>query len=331
MTDEDRLPWHKAQWQRLAGARRDGRLPHATLLAGAAGLGKSHFARRLAGALVCPCPDQAGDACGSCDACRQATAGSHPDLLWVSPEEQGKAIKIDAVRELTAKSVLAAQQQGHRVIVIDPADAMNRAAANALLKTLEEPSSQTVLLLVSSQPDRLPATIRSRCQVVAFPAPSRAEAHAWLAARGGGEDVDELLAISGGAPLRALQAREQGWVQQDAELVAALDSLRRRKGNPLQVVEDWRNRPLTLLLDGFKRCVADMVRLGSISDLDAIYHPSGRRDLQSLGQGIDLKLLYALNDDLMQLDRDASNNLNPQMMLEYLMNRWLQITRTGGR
>jgi len=100
MTDEHRLPWHEAQWRRLAGARRDGRLPHATLLAGAAGLGKSRFARRLAGALVCPCPDQAGDACGSCEACRQAMAGSHPDLLWVSPEEQGKAIKIDAVREL---------------------------------------------------------------------------------------------------------------------------------------------------------------------------------------------------------------------------------------
>ena len=331
MSDSDRFPWHVAQWQRLADARREGRLPHAILLAGAAGLGKSRFAHRLASALVCPAADASGDACGTCDACRQAAAGSHPDLLRVSPEEPGKAIRIAAVRELTAKSVLAAQQLGHRVIVIDPADAMNRAAANALLKTLEEPSSRTVLILVSSQPDRLPPTIRSRCQAVAFPPPSRAEAHAWLAGQGGGDDVDDLLAISGGAPLRALLAREQGWIQQDAELVADLDTLKRRKGNPLQVVEDWRNRPLTLLFEGFKRCVADMVRLGKISDFKEIYHPSGRRDLQSLGQGIDLRLLYALNDELLQLDRDANNNLNPQMMLEHLMNRWLQITRTGGR
>ena len=331
MSDSNRFPWHVAQWRRLADARRESRFPHAILLAGAAGVGKSQFAQRLAGALVCPTPDAAGDACGACDACRQTAAGIHPDLLRVSPEEPGKAIKIDAVRELTAKSVLAAQHQGHRVIVIDPADAMNRSAANALLKTLEEPSSRTVLVLVSSQPDRLPPTIRSRCQVVAFPPPPHAEALAWLAGQGGGDDVDDLLAISGGAPLRALQAREQGWIQHDAELVAALDNLKRRKGNPLQVVEDWRNRSLTLLFDGFKRCVADMVRLGKLSDFKEIYHPSERRNLQSLGQGIDLKLLYALNDELLQLDRDANNNLNPQMMLEHLMNRWLQITRTGGR
>ena len=331
MSGDDRLPWHRAQWQRVTDARGDGRLPHAILLAGVAGLGKTCFARRLAAALACPGPGETGDACDACDACRQTAAGSHPDLLWVSPEEPGKAIKIDAVRRLTARSVLAAQQGGHRVVVIDPADAMNRAAANALLKTLEEPNSQTVLLLVSSQPDRLPATIRSRCQVVAFPVPARREARAWLADRVDEHDVDQLLAISGGAPLRALQAGEQGWLQHDAELVADLETLKRRKGNPLQVVEDWKNRPLTLLFDGFKRCVADMVRLKKVPEFEAIYHPQGRHDLQSLGQGIDLKRLYMLNDELMRLDRDANNNLNPQMMLEYLMNRWLQITRTGGR
>jgi DNA polymerase-3 subunit delta' len=329
--NDDSLPWHRPQWQRLTETRGGGRLPHAILLAGAAGLGKTRFARRLAAALACPSPSETGDACGACDACRQTAAGSHPDLLWVSPEEPGKMIKIDAVRNLTARSVLAVQQGGHRVIVIDPADAMNRAAANALLKTLEEPNSQTVLVLVSSQPDRLPATIRSRCQVVAFPVPAQREARAWLAERLGDNGVDHLLAIGGGAPLRALQAGEQGWIRHDAGLVAELETLKRRKGNPLQVVEDWKNRPLTLLLDGFKRCVADMVRLGKVAEFEGIYHPQGRQDLQSLGQGIDLKRLYALNDELMRLDRDANNNLNPQMMLEYLMNRWLQITRPGGR
>lgn len=331
MSGDERLPWHRAHWQRLCTARSGGRLPHAILLAGMAGLGKTLFARRLAAALACPSPSETGDACGACDACRQTAAGSHPDQLWVSPEEPGKAIKIDAVRRLTARSVLAAQRDGRRVIVIDPADAMNRSAANALLKTLEEPNSQTVLLLVSSQPDRLPATIRSRCQVVAFPVPAQREARAWLADRAGDDDVEELLAISGGAPLRALQAGEQRWLQHDAELIAELHSLKRREGNPLEVVEDWKNRPLTLLFDGFKRCVADMVRLRKVSEFEGIYHPRGRHRLQSLGDGIDLKRLYLLNDELMRLDRDANNNLNPQMMLEHLMNLWLQITRTGGR
>lgn len=326
-----KLPWHAAQWQRLGEARASGRLPHAVLLSGPAGVGKSQFARRLGQALVCPTPDDAGDACGVCKACHQAVAGSHPDLHRVAPEEPGKPIKIDAIRALTAKSVLSAEQGGHRVITIDPADAMNRAAANALLKTLEEPGSRTVLVLVSSHGDRLPATIRSRCQAVSFPIPPAAQARDWLAAQGCSAELDALLALSGGAPLRAVQADEQAWLGTDASLIAELGTLKHRESNPLKVVEEWQNRPLHLVFEGLKRCVADLVRLAGNPGIVAVYHPGARSDLQSLGQGIDLRKLFLFNDELLQLERDSINNLNPQMMLEHLANRWLQLTRPGGR
>jgi len=330
MTVPEDFPWHAGQWQRIAAARRAGRLPHALLLAGPHGLGKGAFGRRLSAALVCAQPTASGDACGVCAACRQALAGSHPDQHWVVPEEPGRMIKIDAIRELTAKSVLAAQEGGYRVFLVEPAEQMNRAAANALLKTLEEPVSRSILLLVSSHPDRLPATIRSRCQLVKFAIPGRHEVRTWLSSRVMSEELDDLLAISGGAPLRALRASEEGWIDAAQRLAAELLALKRRKTNPLQVVEEWEKRPLNLVLDSMKRCMTDLVRLASGVDDAPLYQPALRVDLQSLGQGIDLQQLYRFNDELLQLDRDAARNLNVQMMFEHIANRWLQITRPGG-
>ena len=222
MSPVQTYPWHQEQWQRLSVARAAGRLPHAILLAGPEGLGKADFARRLSDSLVCTQVNEAGDACGHCASCRQAQAGSHPDQRTVAPEEPGKMIKIDAIRDLTGKSVLSAQDGAYRVFLIQPAEAMNRAAANALLKTLEEPSSRTVLILVSSHQTRLAATIRSRCQVLKFGIPQLKDVGDWLVEQGCEAELDELLAISGGAPLRALQAREQGWLEESRQLIQEL-------------------------------------------------------------------------------------------------------------
>ncbi len=331
MNGEIRYPWHREQWRRVARARASGRLPHALLLAGPPDLGKSAFSRRLAYALVCAEPDAAGEACGRCAACRQALAGSHPDLRILTPQEAGKQIRIDAVRSLTDASVLAAREGAYRVFLIEPADAMNRAAANALLKTLEEPSARAILILVSSHPDRLPATIRSRCQVLAFHIPAASEARDWLATKTQStEDLDELLAISGGVPLRALLAREQDWLEQGRLLARELLQLKKRKVNPITIVEEWEKRPLPLLSDSLKRCLNDLVKLASGLRDVAIYHPGMRADLQCLGEEIDLRGLHRFNDELLQMERDAPRNLNAQMQLEHMVNRWLQLTRPGG-
>lgn len=322
-------PWHTGPWRRIASARAAGRLPHAILLAGPQGLGKADFARRLSDSLVCSHADSNGDACGACASCRLTQAGNHPDQRFILPEEAGKMIKIDAIRDLTAKSVLSAQEGGYRVFLIDPAEAMNRAAANALLKTLEEPVSRSVLILVSSHPHRLAATIRSRCQLIKFTIPAVSAVRAWLNERVEASQLDELLAISGGAPLRAVRAMDEGWVEEGRRLGDELAALKQRKINPLQIVEEWEKRPLTLLLDSLKRCLSDLVRLASGLPDGVIYHPRLRNDLQSLGQGIDLGLLYGFYDELLGLDRASSHNLNVQMLLENIANRWLQITRPG--
>ncbi len=177
-------PWLQAPWRRLQERRSGDRLPHALLLAGPSGVGKVLLARELAEALLCTAPRSDGRACGACRACRLINAGSHPDLFRLESVE-GRAIPVEGVRALREVLALRSQYGGWRIAWIATAERMTNAAANALLKTLEEPGPQSLLLLVSDRPDLLPATVRSRCQRLALPIPPRAQALGWLMEQGG--------------------------------------------------------------------------------------------------------------------------------------------------
>jgi len=206
--------WHAEPWRKLVARRTQDRLAHALLLCGAEGLGKRAFADAFAAALLCQQPHADGRACGECRTCRLVQAGSHPDLVRVSLElrDDGKPrteIIVDQIRALSERLGMTPQFGGWQIALIDPADALNVAAANALLKTLEEPTPATLLALVADAPSRLPATIRSRCQRIEFRVPTRSEAQDWLVA----QDIDaksaaSALDASGGNPGLAL-----GWVQ----------------------------------------------------------------------------------------------------------------------
>jgi DNA polymerase-3 subunit delta' len=196
-------PWHAVQWRDIDVLRQAGTLPHALLFTGAPDIGKFHFARAVASLVLCA--ESQGSACGRCRNCQLIAAGSHPDLVLIQPEERGKAIRIDAMRELREFCARRPHQGGWRVILIEPAEALNANAANALLKTLEEPGERTLLILVSHQLGRLPATVRSRCRLLRFPTPSGGQTLPWLRARVPDEVAAEpLLARAGWRPLRAL-------------------------------------------------------------------------------------------------------------------------------
>ena len=172
------FPWQISQWQQVQAMREADRMPHAILLAGPDGIGKRRFARVLMQTLVCDEPTGEG-ACGQCRECHFGM--EHPDLHTVEPPEGKKQIAVDQVRNLVEIcSKTAHSSGGRKVIQIFPADAMNNNTANALLKTLEEPSGDTVLILVSDAPARLLATIRSRCRQMTFPVPERELAMNWL-------------------------------------------------------------------------------------------------------------------------------------------------------
>jgi DNA polymerase-3 subunit delta' len=211
-----RLPWRSLlPWQAgpaRAALAQKASWPHALLVHGPRGIGKHALALGFAQALLCESPRSDGLACGECPGCRYAEAGQHPDLmrlelLVIDPEDGTLAsvdtIAIDRVRALTEFVQLTSHRQRAKVAVIAPAERMNAAAANALLKTLEEPPAGTFLILVADQPGRLPPTILSRCRRLAAPLPTHEEARAWLA--GQGVAAPELaLAQAAGAPLFAL-------------------------------------------------------------------------------------------------------------------------------
>ncbi len=197
------LPWHTAAWQRFNDQLGQQRLPHAILLAGAAHTGVEQLALALSRLLLCEAPEQ-GLNCGHCHACELSASGNHGDFLWLTPEGSSRVIKIDQVRGAISLAYQTASFGRRKVIVLDPADRMNASAANALLKSLEEPAADTHLILTCSQLHALPATIRSRCQLVKLATPTEAESLDWLATVSGDRDASErLLQAAQGLPLLA--------------------------------------------------------------------------------------------------------------------------------
>lgn len=236
------LPWHAEHWARLQARRQRDAMPHALLLAGPAGLGKRDFLQRFVRGLLCSQPLD-GEACGECRSCLLFAAGTHPDYVQLSfglrkDGVQRSEIVVDQVRELSARLSMSSQFGGWQVVTIDPADAMNAAAANALLKTLEEPSPQTLLLLVADAPWRLPQTIRSRCQRIEFLVPSHADALAWLQAEGV-KDAAGALAAAGGNPGLARAWSEQGALSRRQEVRKDLAALAAGRGEAMEVVKRW--------------------------------------------------------------------------------------------
>lgn len=277
------LPWHGEHWARLQARRQRGDLPHALLFSGAAGLGKRVFAQRFLHGLLCNEPVN-GEACGHCRSCLLVAAGTHPDRVSLTfglrrdgtPRTE---IVVDQIRELSARLAMSSQFGGWQVATIDPADAMNAAAANALLKTLEEPAAQTMLMLLADAPWRLPQTIRSRCQRIDFHLPPASEAQAWLQAQGVPDAADALTA-AGGNPGLAHTWAQRGALEQRLEVRKDLVALAAGRGQAMEVVKRWLDNDPAQRLWFAAQAVADEIKARSTHD-DALL--GSQMDVESLG------------------------------------------------
>lgn len=267
-------PWQSAAWQQLAQQAQQQRLPHALLLSGPTSIGKTVFARAFMERILCLTPHH-GMACGDCKSCYLLAAGNHPDCHTVTAKEEGKAIGIDQVRELCGHLGQTSQQGGWKTALITPAEDMTVQSANALLKNLEEPSSKTLILLVSHEPHRLLPTIRSRCQQMRFPVPPANQVADWLQKKSGVADVSDLLRDAGGRPLLALTFGSGDYLEQRATFNAVLDGLTRGELAPFSAVEQMVSARLhsdAVTLDWFQSRVAGMVtalQTASVSQSEA--------------------------------------------------------------
>ena len=239
-------PWQQRVLDGAMASLAEGRLGHALLFSGAAKMGKNAVAMRIAQRLLCASPGADGLACGHCRACQLFTAGTHPDFRFTSylPNDKGDKLRselvVDQMRELGHWFSLTPQMGVAQVAMITPAHAMNLNSSNALLKTLEEPSRDRYLLLVTDRPGRLPATIRSRCQRLEFRPPGKAEAMDWLRAQGHGEAaLAPALHAARGHPGLASEWLATGGLELRRQVLAELNALSQSRQSPIELAQQW--------------------------------------------------------------------------------------------
>lgn len=326
-------PWQSATWQQLIEPLQQGRLSHALLITGEEGLGKAKLAQHFAQFALCQKPKQT--ACGECKSCLLFQAQTHTDYQWIEPD--GRQIKIDQIRAMTEKLSHTAQQGGRKVAVIAPAEAMNTAAANALLKCLEEPSGNTLIILLSHSPKRLLPTILSRCQRVGVQKPSFEQASIWLATWVSDKSKrEQLLHLANGNPLQAKSYFEQDLlsVLQDmqqtlrrmiigqCDLVADAQQLMKSAGRTNQEKLEFLQRLLVINQWLIWQLIRQNFKLTSAmaEDIDWQSYVSNPQFSRKLYQ-----LLELVQSNLRMVG--GSSNPNPQLLLEHLLGQWQEIVR----
>lgn len=347
-------PWQEETWRKVAGSAP----AHALLLKGRKGLGKLAFARYLAKCRLCENPSAAGHACGICASCRWFDQGSHPNFLLLEPgaltaasgsahageghsgaeadeesrdgdaandadaarskKKPSKQIIVEQIRSLGDFIHFSCHQDGWRIILIHPAETMNPAAANALLKNLEEPPAQVMFILVAHQSQHLAATIRSRCRQIAMPAPAAASAAEWLRQQGLARPQADL-ALAGYAPLSALEFNDSGHREQHG---AFIDRISAAGGADAVVfAEELQKSDPALVISWLQKWCYDLMSF--CTTMTVRYHPDRHEAVKRASSGVDPRSLAGYLRTLAAARQLASHSLNPRLFLEELLIAYL--------
>lgn len=332
--DVQPLSWHEPLWRGVGQQREQGRLPHALLLQGTQGVGKLLFARQLARGLMCQ-KMPGVNACGECQDCHLSAIGHHPDwheitFDYTKSGALSREIRVDQIRDLSETLSLKSHSSGGKVVLIYPAHKMNVNAANSLLKTLEEPSSETFLLLVTDAPSRLLPTVRSRCQTIRFDLPQEEQAQQWLSAQVPEQNAQSLLAMAGGAPLLARQAADEGWLGQRDTWFEKLFEVARGHLNPVEAASAAAalDTSAARVLEWTVSFCSDLIRM-----VQGVPDSAQNKDYQTTLAALaehrfaqSPQGLYHWCDALLKARRYAeSASLNKQQLFEDVMLQWQAI------
>jgi len=337
-------PWQNEVWQILAQDQAS--RGHALLLRGRKGIGKLGFAQYLAKFLLCEKTSSESASCGNCLSCRWFEQGGHPDFRLVEPEalsglsgeiktnlrsdteanaeiepgntkskkKPSKQISVAQIRALTDLINLSSHRGGYKIILIHPAETMNDAAANALLKNLEEPPSQTLFILVTHRPHHLLPTIRSRCRQIAMPTPNLTLAIDWLDQQGI-KDPNASLAAVGYAPLAALEYNDDEYFLQHEFFIKHISTL--KSFNPIFLAEKMQKSDLPTVVNWLQKWCYDLISFRITGRIR--YHLSMQTTIKVLVPKIDPRRLARYLRSLIDMQRLSHHPLNPRLFLEEIL------------
>lgn len=312
------FPWQDALWQYGLQCVKQQCLPHGIVIYGPPGVGKNHFVSVFNQRRFCLQPELLL-ACGKCASCHQFQAGTHPDYYVLSPEDSS-SIGIDRIRVLAGDLVLSSHYGLGKTAVISPAEAMTPAAANALLKTLEEPVPGTVIFLLTSQYHGLLATVRSRCQRFVLSTPPLLLAQSWLVKQDvRAAQASLLLALAQGSPLRALELSQLDWLQYRDDAWQDFCKLLKAKVHPTTVATRWLKHGIHTPLYWLNLWAVDLIRLQHSSHPPRLFNPDYREAMLELSQQLSPRGLNVWYQQLLAATAGLKVNANEQLLMESLL------------
>ena len=325
-------PWQEKQWLSLAGRVEQQSLAHALLLCGPAAIGKHGFASQLANYVVCRHRNHENHLpCHQCKDCLLFQSGMHPDIVTVMPEDNSRQIRIQQIRDIISFVVCCSNQGGYRVVIIRPADAMNIYAANALLKSLEEPGKNTLILLISSRPENLLPTVRSRCQQVAFSIPSRLSVLPWMKKQLQGtpeSDICAALDLAYGRPLEAIRCIEDNVFDQLNLLRQGLMEISSGVSSPVEIAEKWRALNTLFIFEWLSLYLAAMIRCKMTQEQKYLMPLLVEEQFHRIVRHCTASNFMVFHDWLVDhySQLAAQVNFNVQLLYETLLIRWKGIS-----
>lgn len=329
------FPWHDVAIEQLQSAWKAGRLPHAILIQGAEGLGKRDLAAWLAASMLCETSTDVLRYCGQCASCKLIAAGSHPDYFWVSPLEDKQLISVDQIREATSRLTQTSYRQGYKVGIVEPAHQMTVAAANGLLKTLEEPTPNNLLMLISSRPSSLLPTIRSRCQKITVHGPGPQATLQWLRGEAGTDAPPQLIEFTGNAPLRALEFARR-FSSLNSDMQEGLGALISGRVDVTRVAGEWTKKnelpDLPNRLTWLDLWLTSIARRAIGGTDDLFTFPSGSAHLPSPPVQLNITALYGVVDEVRALKAQLTRTaLQRELAIESLLLAILQVVGPAPR
>jgi len=323
-------PWHQSSWDYYIKARSRNHLPHALLISGENGVGKQDFANRMVKSLLCINVNERSqqgatelDACNKCQACKTYDANANPDYLGISLLEDKQQIGVDQIRQLSEFLSYSRSFNSYRVVLINQVERMNQNAANSLLKSLEEPTDNTVIILLASQLSKLLPTIKSRCQILSLKTPQKAQAKKWIEYNfPETSNSEELLSMAYGRPVAALNIQPEEIESRDGfgkDILGVIN-----KQIPItQTAKKWEKFDQELLLNWQITWVQNLIKQAISSDSNIEYSPDrSSKTMLELGKLKSENQLWKIYQQLLQQKQYIHTSVNPLMFVENMLMLW---------